>query len=183
MARRRRFREHPKCLSEEHLQSWRSRLHLGNEQGPGELSAPPCLPFHAPRFAAGQRLGCHAGWSWPCIPSSAAARHSQILQPSLVHTRRCRWQGRQALAALGQRWVEEEGTEPLVGLLCWRGTDGASSFWCIRGTCATSRGVEKSLGSPEEKSEDSACQKCKLPFGPISPDFLTVWMENFGFQG
>lgn len=70
MVRRRRFRE-------EHLQSWRSRLHPGNEQGLGEPSAPPCPPFHAPRFTAGQRLGCHAGWSWPCVPSSAAAHQTR----------------------------------------------------------------------------------------------------------
>lgn len=43
----------------------------------GEPSAPPCPPFHAPRFTAGQRLGCHAGWSWPCVPSSAAPHQTR----------------------------------------------------------------------------------------------------------
>lgn len=143
MARRRRFREHPKCLSEEHLQSWRSRLHPGNEQGPGEPSAPPCLPFHAPRFAAGQRLGCHTGWSWPRIPSSAAARHSQILQPSLVHTGRCRWQGRRAPAAHRQPW--DRGG--------WKRRARSPWWGCSAGEARTEPPISGALGGPVPPAE------------------------------
>lgn len=133
------------------------------------------------------------------FPSMAAAFCSQILQPFLVQDLSQEVQmvvspGMGCSpAALGQmRWeavrsgrhgasvscsAEAARMEPVLS----PGSHGG--FCCVRRACATRQGVERSFDSLEEKTGWSARQKCKSPFRPNSPGFLSVWMEHFGFQG